>query len=137
VSGHTLWAEVEASRKLACRPGSVHRAWARLRYRYRPDRTYHYARRWWQRRRRGWADADLSRLDRYLAGVISETVTRVLEITGSYPVQLTEQQWTQALEAIAGPLQAYRDTPVPDGARIAAATDALRLLADHFPDLMS
>lgn len=57
--------------------------------------------RWFiQRGRRGYADCDLWSFDTYLADVISKGVIHLRDTTHGYPMDLSEDKWTEILTTI-------------------------------------
>lgn len=61
----------------------------------------------WQRSCRGWSDRDVWSLDRYLAQVVAGSVRQLRDVAHSYPVDMTPQEWEQALTRIIEPLEIY------------------------------
>ncbi|OII61171.1 hypothetical protein BJP40_06490 [Streptomyces sp. CC53] len=92
----------------------------------------------WQRARRGYSERDLWSLDTYIAGVVGAGVQHLKEVKHSHPVEVTEQEWDDILDRIAGPLLAYAEGKFDPGlsfedelVQYEAAREAMRLFAEH------
>lgn len=88
-----LWRELHPFRSACLRlPG-----WLRE---HSPAAYARRAKAFWQRGRRGWADADVWSLDTYLAPLISGAVTCLRDNLHSYPPDMTFEEWERTLTEI-------------------------------------